>query len=516
VTAARIIENEDIPPPDYFDAAPRTPRRALGVLADTNAESALLGACLLSDDAIVAAQAEGVTSDCFVGDGLNGSIWSALEDVGHNPVDVANRMAQQGFGSTDELGPRLVALQTGGWEIKGAARYARILVDCKRNRYVNAQLDRCQRGEFANWRSIVGDLIAEADGWAVDANDAYFVDPHADVADNPMPTVGARSDGTVALFYRGQLNSVIGESESCKSWIAQWACVEQIQLCEHTFYIDYEKDYAEVRNRLYLMGATPEEVAEYFHYERVEDPFTVSKLARFRAQCDLFVPAVCVIDGVNNALMLEGLKPNDPDAIGKLYAGAARTAQKVNAAVVLIDHLKKDRDATEPGAGGSQHKRSGITGASYKMRLTKKMSPAQSGRGFLKVDKDALGQARAACPDAESFGDVVLHVNDGSVRVEISPPSLAPVTMSAEGVPRRTGYMDKVSRLVEGRGLAGTSIESARDELKCSRDYVRDALKCLVAEGFVTVEGEASNKQKYFHVRPFRDVSPRSYYESED
>ncbi len=71
-----------------------------------------------------------------------------------------------------------------------------------------------------------------------------------------QPNMFTRTDG-VSLIYPGLLHSFHGESESCKSMIAQSLCAKLINEGHKVLYLDFESDEAAVTDRLLQLGATP-------------------------------------------------------------------------------------------------------------------------------------------------------------------------------------------------------------------------------------------------------------------
>lgn len=488
-----------------------TPRGQTGILSDAAAEAALLGACLLSTDAIDHALAAGVTQSSFVAAGDHGTIWAGIEAAGSDVVAVANWIAQHYGGETGQLGARLVALQTGTPAISGAPSYARIVVDCQHNRHVDDRLRACLNGQFANWRSIVGELVAEADGWnATTITERFFEDVDAALNGDTLgepPTIGMRDDGVCGLFYAGQLNNIIGESESGKSLLMQWLVAEQIRDGQHVVFLDFEKDLPSVLERLVQMGAEPVALRERFHYRRREDAWTPGELAQLRAEVEQYQPTLCVLDGVTNAMQLERLSLMDNTEIAKFYGGVPLLLSKTGAAVVCIDHVTKDRKDRAAGGIGGQHKRAGITGSSIEMRIKTPAGRGRTGTGYLYVDKDAPGHMRQHAVDGKVIADVTIHSDGESLTFTISPSTLTPTTTTraSTGLPRLTGYMERVSRVLEGFGEVGQSGRSVCKHTTGGDNFVLAALATLVEEGYVAVTWKGSAKL-HTSVKAYREA----------
>lgn len=493
--------------------------RGTGVtMYDHTIERALVASVFIKPDCYTQAVNAGVTPAAFT-DATMGLIWQTFDRLADDnqpldPVTVAARARAEHLAVPDAA--KLHELGTNeGFKTSNADTYATQLVEYQTTRHFYDRALALSNGKFVNLRAELDDIAAEWDQKKNTGTQSRWVDLRSVYENGGLigrpPTVMARSDGALGLFYRGQINSVFGESESCKSWLAQQACAELLALGEHVVYYDFEKDAAQVMERLLGMNVEPEVLFERFHYDRPEAAFTAADLGAMRVEAATMQPAVVVFDGVTNAMQLAGRNLLDNRDIAAWYESAPQLYKNADAAVITVDHdTKNHKEVKLPGQIGGQHKRAGITGASYKMVLTKKPAraageqPARDGRGFLKVDKDAPGHVRGHCPDGESIGDVVLTPTaSGGLIVTVEPPAAPPITKSAEGVTRRTGYMARACKVVKDAGARGMSNAEVRTELNAAANYVLDALKCLASEGFINHNGKTGSASRYFYVRAF-------------
>lgn len=252
----------------------------------------------------------------------------------------------------------------------------------------------------------------------------------------PRPTIGTRSDG-MPMLYPGRTHSFQGESESLKSWAAQLICSQEIAKGHDVLYIDFEDDERGVVERLLALGCTADQVRQQFVYLRPEEPL--------RTRFDEATPAlsdfanvlaarpftVCVIDGVTEAMVTEGL-----DLIGNSdVATWMRRLPKFIAgrgpAVAVIDHVTKSRESQGRYAIGGQHKLAGLTGAAYKFTLTRPLSRAvgtepTEGRSAITVEKDRPGFVRGRAAQQTKVGELVITAYpDGGVTAAVIPPGSA-------------------------------------------------------------------------------------------
>jgi hypothetical protein len=154
-----------------------------------------------------------------------------------------------------------------------------------------------------------------------------------------QPDILHRTDG-VGLFYRGRLHAGYGEPEACKGWFALTAAVDCIRAGSRVLYVDYEDTAANVVARLRALGASDAEVIDWFSYVRADEPLTYDDREWLLA----LEPAFVVIDGLTEAFAAEGLDMANNQDAAELYKRLARPFTKAGAAVLLIDHVVKDRE----------------------------------------------------------------------------------------------------------------------------------------------------------------------------
>ena len=332
------------------------------------------------------------------------------------------------------------------------------------------------------------DPVAPASSWSpVDL---------APVLDGTAPTVRPsvleRSDG-VGLLYRGKRHLLYGEPESGKGWIAVRASAGRIAVGETALYFDFEDSEVTAVERLRAVGVPERDILERFVYVRPDGPLDVDPTS--------IAPAAtfATIDGVTEAMQMLGLNPYDNADVAAFYARLPRPLADAGAAVLLIDHVVKDRDARGRWAIGAQHKMAGsdvcfsleairpfgrgLTGGLSRLTLTKDRP------GFLR--QHAVGRSRLGDLHLDSDGEAV------SVRIE-------PAEDTAETEFRFTVYMERVSRYLETHGeQSKNAIES---DVRGKAGYIRAALVTLEAEGFVSQRDGPRNSVLYLSTKPYREV----------
>jgi len=309
--------------------------------------------------------------------------------------------------------------------------------------------------------------------------------------DPPTPTMGLRTDGA-GLIYPGRVHSIAGEPGGGKTWLALHMIAETIRAGGTGALIDYEDTAAACVHRLMLLGLTTQQIRTQFTYIRPDGPLvtkggkvavnTLTRLAELTAD-------LVVIDSVGESLAVEGLPPNDDDAVTQWFRRLPRMLARTGAAVIGLDHVTKSKDDRGLWAIGSQRKLAAIDGAAYGVDV--KVAPTKTKDGKLTVTcaKDRHGTYQR--------GLLVANVAIDNVADGVAVKLVAP-----DAKFRPTMYMERVSRFLEEiptasqRGIL-TGVEG-RDSHK------KAAIECLVEEGHLRCEVTKRGNQ-YVSVTAFRD-----------
>lgn len=292
----------------------------------------------------------------------------------------------------------------------------------------------------------------------------------------PLPTVGRRGDGA-CLFYRARINSIFGDSGAGKSMAALAVTAQEIIDGNHAVWIDYEDDEVGTCSRLLDFGLDPELIVDQFHYYRPEELFDVNAEHQLAHLTGGYRVTVVVIDSTGEAMGLEGKKVND-DLDNALWTRRyPRFIANLGPAVILIDHVVKNKETRGLDPAGSYRKRAAITGAAYLAEPAVEFGIGRSGRSRLTCAKDRAGNwvrgHRAA--------DFTLDATSVPYAYGLDTPETA---IDETGQFRPTVLMEKVSRWLEiNPGSSKNQIEGAR---LGKAEYVRQALDVLVREGHVT------------------------------
>jgi hypothetical protein len=266
--------------------------------------------------------------------------------------------------------------------------------------------------------------------------------------------------------------------------------------------IDFEDDARSVVERLQSLGV-PTDVAlnpDRFRYSNPHEAVSHKDKATL-GSLDLdelvgWAPTFVVLDGVTEGMMLEGLKPLDADDVARWYSLVSRRFRAAGACVVMIDHTAKGLSDGQPTEFGSQHKRSGISGASYFVDPVHRPGRALGsdpveGLLRLRLAKDRGGWLRGRYRgESPVVADIdVTAYPDGGVTYQINDPDGA----GQGGVDRLAEEIAEYLWLMGGRPNQGGQSRSAISEgvgRARSDNAVGKKLTSLVRQGLLaTVPG---------------------------
>ena len=244
----------------------------------------------------------------------------------------------------------------------------------------------------------------------------------------PKPTIAPREDG-ICLLYKGATHAFNGESESGKSLIAQAITASIISQGDDVLYLDFESDKRAVTRRLIDIGAHKEDIVKHFAYVSPDSPHNnrnidgkptsnnLGMASEVFEQVAQFPWKLVVIDGVEAALSLYAADSNSSiDVWAWQRALPMKLAESSGAAVVLIDHVVKNKDARGRFAVGSQAKLGAITGVTYLIESISQIGKGLEGEVKILLAKDRLGGLRQHCvPERENLSRITT-VNIDSTR----------------------------------------------------------------------------------------------------
>ena len=401
---------------------------------DPRLEADLLGAALLDQRA--ADLVASLATDTWYTT-RHATIAHAISELrsGQKPTDagtVASLLNQQGF--LDQIGsyPALTELltDTPTTSLTSTTLWAETLTQLAHKR---RQLHLAGEIAEAVYRGVTTTSLVDQLGREAEALETSRVNSWEPVnltqvlaGDTPTitPTCLARADG-INLLYPGKVHALNAEPEAGKSWVALHACTQQVTTGHHVCYFDLEDDAPEIVARLLHLGASPLDILERFHYVRPDDPLDPSATAKAVALATTHQAALAIIDGVTEALTSMGGSVKDNDDIARFLTALPRPLARTGAAVLILDHVVKNKDTRGRWGLGGEHKLAGLDGAVYALEIVIPFAIGKPGTSRLIINKDRHGQIRRHATKhgpTETIGIVKYDAHpDGSIDVTINP-----------------------------------------------------------------------------------------------
>ena len=206
------------------------------------------------------------------------------------------------------------------------------------------------------------------------------------------PKLGVRTDG-VRVLYPGRIHAINGEPESGKTWLAQFLAAQELAGGHKVLYLDYEDGPAAFASRMAALGVPARIVVTALHYHRIEAPWSEEARAVLAtATANGF--SLAVIDGVTEAMAACGLDPLGNADVAKWWAMLPKPLTRSGAAVLIIDHVAKDREGRGRWALGAQHKLSAVDGAAFALETRAPFGRGKRGSSTIFIRKDRPGWLR--------------------------------------------------------------------------------------------------------------------------
>lgn len=320
---------------------------------------------------------------------------------------------------------------------------------------------------------------------------------------DPPPTILNRTDG-IPLIYDGAVHTISGESESGKTWLTLHAATQLLHTGDKVLFLDFEDRADRVIARLLALGAKPDQIQAGFTYVRPDRP--LDDTGRTQLAPHLTGVRLVVLDGVTEAMTMHGYDLNSNADSALFQALLPRWIADHGPAVVLIDHVVKNKDEQGRFALGAQHKLAGIDGAAYVVKMLQAFGRGKRGLARVDVAKDRPGHVREHTIGRSVIAEFSLDASiDGVVLVaDLTPPGL-PKPGDIHGF-EPTAVMERISRYVEANpGVSKGTIEGF---IGGKATICRMALELLTTRNFVRWEQQAKGKIAHFSVTPYRAENP--------
>lgn len=342
--------------------------------------------------------------------------------------------------------------------------------------------------------------------------DRDYWTPGAGVREDGLPIDGAHSWAPVhitkvgaqapepatlgGIAYPGRRHVYSGEPESLKSWVALILAAEQMRTGNTVLYIDLEMGARETLERLHALSLDDDTIDRHFVYLEPSEPITSAEiLADVAALVAEREPSLVIVDATTGALSLHGLDANSAGDVERFYRDVIDPLREYGAAVILLDHLPKDRDSRGKFAIGSERK-VGIADVHLRFETLQPFGRGKTGKAKITTQKDRPGYLpRPTCAEVELTSDPAT----GGITYRLEHAA------HAESEPwRPTGLMEKVSLHLEA--LAEPASRNAiLDAVRGKQEWVRTAIDELVRGGYATEEPGPRNARLVRSERPFRE-----------
>lgn len=476
---------------------------------DADDEAALLGAALLTRDAATLVATQTTAADFHVP--LHRRIREAIAAIvsAGGPVDIATVGSDlsrlNGVDNIEAAKKALSGLMAACPASVNAPTYLRNVRGWTRRRRAIDLADQLRAHAF-DALPIEG-VLAQIEGLAaeekIDTTTWHEV-PLMGVLDgepeDDQPTMLVRDDGA-CLIYPGRVHVFAGEPESGKSWLALHLCAEQMGIGRHVIYVDFEDTLAGVVARLVALDIEPQRILTLFHYVRPSEPLGPEGRHALAELLSRTQPALVVLDGLTEALTLHGLALESNRDVAHFLELVPRFVARQGPAVVIIDHVEKDKERRGRWAIGAQHKLAGVDGVSYGLEVVKPVVRDGDGLVRLLVAKDRPGHVRRVAFERKTAAEISTRSEKGLLTLTVATPG-------GHGVDsdwRPTALMERVSRWLEmNPGSSGRLVESS---VTGKGPSVRAALKLLVADGYATAEDGPGRAINYRIIQHYRETN---------
>lgn len=471
-------------------------------------EAALLGAALLTRDAAELVAHQTSPADFYVP--LHGRIRDAIVAVvaAGQPIDVrtvGNDLARRnGVADLDAAKRKVLEIQAACPAAANAAAYLRLVRGWTRRRRalaLAAQLDQAARddqpieGVLAQIEGLGAEEKIDTTSW----QELPLLAALEGAGDDDEPTMLVRDDGA-CLLYPSRVHAFAGEPESGKTWLALYACAEQMEMHRHAVYVDFEDTLVGVVGRLLALGVGPDTILGHFHYIRPTEPLGPEGRHAVANLITRTQPTIVVIDGLTEALTLHGYALESNRDVAAFLEVLPRFVVRQGPAVVIIDHVEKDKERRGRWAIGAQHKLAGVDGVSYGLEVVKPVVRDGDGLVRLVVAKDRPGHVRRVAAERKIAAEVATLSDKNLLTLTLNTPS----GHRAESDWRPTALMERVSRWLEIHpGESGRMVEAS---VTGKGPSIREALKFLVADGHAVIEQGKNGGFKYRIAKPYRET----------
>ncbi|MGW5075175.1 AAA family ATPase [Rhodococcus sp. NPDC004095] len=282
------------------------------------------------------------------------------------------------------------------------------------------------------------------------------------------------------LFYSGKVNSVFGDPESGKTWVALAAVAAELGIGKRVAFIDIDHNGVQaIAKNLLNLGVDRDVLVdqEAFRCTSPDDEVVFGALV---ADLVAWGADLVVLDSIGELLPIFSASSNDSDDYTHVHRRVLTPLAQAGAAVVVVDHLSKGDNSRAHGPTGTMAKRRATGGVMLRITVAEAFSPGRGGRVHLNVFKDRHGGVRSQVAHDKSkeplLGDFVLVAGGGdALSWYIEPRATELPAKESTADKREREHRERVDQLLNA-GRMPSSIKEAQSFLRCSQDNAKRAL----------------------------------------
>jgi hypothetical protein len=311
-----------------------------------------------------------------------------------------------------------------------------------------------------------------------------------------QPTILTRTDHR-SLLYPGKMHFFLSDPSVGKSMLAQEAVRSITAAGGSAMYLDYEDTTVNCVNRIRALGGRDDHLRGRFVHVNPEAAIAGPELAQLAEALDRMNPDLVVIDGIAAALAREGLDENSNTDVAHWIERVPRFFTRSGAAVLMLDHVAKDREKRGRHARGAGHKLGITDGAAYEVFTIEPFSRHKPGRFGLRVAKDRPGAVGAI---GEHVATIHVDPRDDGRRVLLR---VAPVGPADPVNPDPYVLMGRISAVIDA-AKAPVTMTSLRYALGDEKPVeVERALGRLMVDGYVAQTRSGNGAKVLQLLRPY-------------
>ena len=246
-----------------------------------------------------------------------------------------------------------------------------------------------------------------------------------------------RSDG-VGLLYPGRIHWLMSAPEQGKTWVMLAWAKQVLDNGGKVLILDFEDEAVAFKERMRGMGTKDDVLLDQdrVRYLQIDDGLGLATFQPRPTHVEQYEqllewkPDFVGLDGVTEAMSLEGLSPLDNAESAAWIRQQIKPFTRAGATAVVLDHKAKNVEGANRYAIGAQHKLAALDGVAYNVEAVRNFGrhPGDHGDSIeglirLTITKDRAGAVRGAVGPGDIAADLDIRVDpDGGVSAVFNPP----------------------------------------------------------------------------------------------